>query len=864
MENLELPGSFGDWLKTRRKALDLTQEELAGRVGCSIFALRKIESGERRPSKQLAGLLAAALEVPEKDQQMFIRVARGELTSERLRVPIFDGPTISFSRPLPASQHLPVSLTPLLGREAELAAIERLFKDPQCRLLTLTGMGGIGKTRLALEFASSKHDLFPDGVYYAPLASINSAESIVPAIAEALGLSFSGPVDPKEQLVSYMLGMNKQSLLLVLDNFEHLIGPSTQAVDIVSELLKCLPHLRILITSRERLNLQGEWMYELHGLPVPPSEHVNRLDEYSAAALFVQTARRIKIDFEISEAEKPALVQICQLLEGIPLAIELAAAWAGVLSCSEIAREIESNIDFLQTSMRDIPERHRSLRASFDHSWRLLSEAERTALPRLAIFRGGFDRAAAEQVAGATLPLLASLVSKSLVRRGEDGRYDLHEVIRQFALSYLDQDAAQHDEARDAHSRYYLQFAADREKSLRSAPQQQAARELLNELDNLRAAWIWAIRREQFLLLGSSVRSLGWFFEVTGLIREGIDQFEPLVRVLKARPQNHEAQWVLGFTLTHQGMLYFRRGLFDQAQARMEQSLSILRSLGRQNLMTDVLVYLGIVMHLNGDIELSQTLMEEGLACAQAAGDDWFIAYAIYNLGYIASLQGRYAEGYPQMRDGMAIWRKLGDPHSIALGLNYLGPTLVRLGRFEEAETSLQESLQLCRESGNRWGMGTAYRYLGLAKMAQGHLDDAQELFRRSIETFGDYILGWDIAKSSIYLGDAIRLSGNQCESKRVYLEALRLSREAESIPLMLESLAGLAQLALQDHTYQQALEVSIFVKDHPASTQETRDRARQIGMKATKHVSSEQIQEIKEKISKQTLETIVNALTSG
>jgi predicted ATPase/DNA-binding XRE family transcriptional regulator len=860
---LNIPGSFGDWLKTRRKALDLTQEELAKRAGCSIFALRKIESGERRPSKQLAQLLAAALEIPEKDQQTFIRAARGELSPERLHSRGLEEPSIALSTPQQFLQHLPVPPTPLLGRETELAALERLFKDPQCRLLTLTGMGGIGKTRLAIEFALRQRGLFPDGVIYSPLASTNSAESVVPAIAEALGLSFSGPVEPKEQLINYLLGQIRQSMLLVLDNFEHLIGPSSQAVDIVSELLRRLPRLKLLTTSRERLNLQGEWMYELHGLPVPPTEYVARLDEYSAAVLFVRSARRIKTDFEVTETEKPALVQICQLLEGIPLAIELAAAWAGVLSCAEIAREIELNIDFLQTTMRDVPERHRSLRASFDHSWRLLSDVERTALSRLAIFRGGFDRAAAEQVAGATLPLLATLVSKSLVRRGEDGRYDLHEVIRQFALSHLE-DAAQQNEARDAHSRYYLQFAADREKALRSAPQQQAARELLNEIDNLRAAWIWAIRREQFQLLGASVRSLGWFFEVTGLIREGIDQFEPLVRVLKAHPQDRETQWVLGLTLTQQGLLYFRRGLFDQAQACMEESLSILRSRGQQNLMTDVLVYLGIVMHLNGNIDRSRVLMEEGLACAQAAGEEWLLAYAIYNLGYLASLQGRYAEGYLKMRDGMAIWRKLGDPHSIALGLNYLAPTLIELGCYEEAETSMQESLRLCKESGNRWGMGTAYRYLGLARMAQGQLDDAQLLFHKSIETFGDYILGWDIAKSSIYLGEAILRSGDLDEARRIYLKALHLSREAESTPLMLEAVIGLAQLTFQTGKNEQAFELSSFVLSQSASTHETRARAEKIRGATEKDLNSEQVQLIKARGTEQSLAGIVNTLLSS
>jgi predicted ATPase len=649
-----------------------------------------------------------------------------------------------------------------------------------------------------------------------------------------------------------------QSMLLVLDNFEHLLASTAQAVDVVSELLQRLPHLKILTTSRERLNLHGEWMYELHGLPVPPTEYVDRLDKYSAAVLFLQSAQRVNIDFEIKDEEKGAVVRICQMLEGIPLAIELAAAWTGILSCTEIAGEIESNIDFLQTTMRDIPERHRSLRASFDHSWRLLSEAERTALCHLAVFRGGFDRLAAERVAGATLALLASLVSKSLVRRGDDARYDLHEVIRQLALAHLESDPAGEGEVRDAHSEYYVQFAADREKALRSAAQQQAVRELINEMDNLRAAWIWAIRREKFSLLGASVRSLAWFFEVTGLVREGIDQFEPLVRVLKAGPDHSEWPWVLGHSLTHQGMLYFRRGLFDEAQARMEASLSILRALGRQDLMTDVLVYLGVISHLNGDIERSRVLMEEGLTCAQATGDEWYLAYAIFNLGYLGSLVGKYEEGYRQMLEGLALWRKLGDPHSISLGLNHLAPTLVELGHYAEAETGLQESIRLCNESGNRWGMGTAHRYLGLVKMAQGKLEEAKSLFSTSIETFGDYFIGWDIAKSWVYLGEAVFCSGDLVEARRVYLEALRLSREVDASPLMLDALTGLAAIALQEGHPDQAFDVSGFVMNHRASTQKTRDRSARIHSEAGRHLQAENDRSIVERPTPQTLDAIL------
>jgi predicted ATPase/transcriptional regulator with XRE-family HTH domain len=884
MEEQNSPVVFNEWLKRRRKALDLTQEELAKRAGCSVGALRKIESGDRRPSKQLAGLLAKALEISDEDRQAFVRVARGELNLEWLRQTALEpGEALSDTwaprqaqrgvspgaRPTPPLYRIPVQVTPLIGRETESAALERLFNDPQCRLLTLTGMGGIGKTRLAIEFALRKLAAFPGGVFYIPLTPVNSPEKIVPAIAGVLDFGFSGPADPKEQLLDYLSGSITGEALFILDNLEHLLlRPSAQedeygVIELVSEILGQLPRVKILGTSRERLNLHGEWTYELHGLSVPPTVFAGPLDEYDAIALFVKSAQRTSADFEVTDQCQPEIIQICQLVEGVPLAIELAAAWVGVLSCQEIAQEIQSNMDFLTTSMRDLPERHRSMRATFDHSWKLLSDEERLALCQLSVFHGGFDRHAAREIAGATLPLLASLSAKSLVRRSESGRYDLHEVIRQYALSHL-KDLPRSDATYERHCEHYLKLVQEQEKCLKSASQQESMRGLTDEIDNIRAAWAWAIDHRKFSLLGQAGRAFGWYFEIAGLYREGIEQLELLGQALKAMPREEHAQRVLGLALIHQALLNFRRGEFSLARKLYEESIHILRPIDDQALLADALIFLGTILHLSGNYAQAKSTLEEGLVFARESHEKWFEAYGIDNLGYIASLMGSYQEGYLQMQAAVAIWRAIGDPHSIALGLNFMVPTMIRLGRYEEAKISMLESIALCEQSKNRWGMGTAYRFLGLATLAAGEFKEAQVHLRKSLEIFGEHFIGWDIARTLIYLGDATLMSGDLTEARINYLDALRLSIEANAIPLALDALSGLGSLQAQTGEAGEALMLCYYILDHPASEEDTKSRAEGLRAALEAALSPEQVESARanarqkpfEWIVKETLET--------
>lgn len=810
----ERPATFGEWLKRRRVALDLTQAELAQRAGCSVAGLRKIETGERRPSKQLAALLADALAVSPERRETFVRVARGELRPDRLD-PAPPQPAVSRS----FTAALPVWPTPFIGRSGELNALGELLLDRDCRLLTLVGPGGMGKTRLAVEVAGQVAGHFPDGAWFVSLAQQGSPAFLVTAIADALGITFQGQIEARVQLLHHL---RQRRLLLILDNMEHLLP---EGADLPAAIMGHAPGIKLLATSRERLSLQGEWVYELEGLPVPTECESGDPESYGSIALFLQSARRVGAGFVPRAADRACIARICRLLEGTPLGIELAAAWVAVLSPCEIAGRIEQSFDFLTTTLRDKPERQRSLRAAFEHSWRLLPEEERHALCRLAIFRGGFDHRAAERVADASLPTLLSLVSKSLVRRRETGRFDLHEVVRQYALAYLAQDP-EGDIARDRHSEYYLSLLRGHERDLKGPSQCAALTRLTEEIGNIRAGWAWAVARENFALIGAALRSYGWMCEVGGRLQEGVDELGLVVWALHDRKTTPQERAALAQALAQQGLLNFRLGRFGDAAARFEESLTLARPLDNPALLVDSLVLSAIMLHLRGDYDGSLARLHEGAACARAAGDVWYQIYAHYNLGYVASLKGSEREGYDLMRHSLAAWRACCDPRSISLGLNFLAPAAVRLGKHDQARAWLEESVTLAEGLNDRWGLGTAYRHLGLVELSAGRIAVAREHLNRSLALYQGYVTGYDLIYTNLYLGECAAAERDDAEAERIYLESIRAASATQVDALAQEAAAGLAALRLRQGRADEARRLADAVLAHPATTCEVAARA--------------------------------------
>jgi predicted ATPase/transcriptional regulator with XRE-family HTH domain len=866
---MDPPTSFGLWLRQRRKELDLTREVLAGCVGCSVSTLRKLEDDERRPSRQMAELLAGCLEIAPENRAAFLKIARAELSIDQLQnVKTLNVGRLKVDPSLAAfaPPRLPVSPTPLIGREHELATIAGLLQNSQCRLLTLTGPGGIGKSRLAMAVASAEQANFEHGVCFAALAALNTAEFIIPAIADAIGFTFYGPMEPQVQLLSYL---REKQVLLVLDNFEHLLAPAQEGLSgqLFHDLLHQAPAIKLLVTSRERLNLQGEWVFEVQGLPVPPPGQKDNWESYSAVALFLRSARRTQLDFEVKAGEWPFIMRICQLLEGMPLGIELAASWVRLLSCQEIAQQIEHDLDFLATSLRDAPERHRSLRAAFDHSWKLLLAEEQRVMEQLSVFQGGFRREAAEQVAGASLLLLSALADKSLLRRAGNGRYDLHELMRQYAQANLHKNPTELAAVQDRHSAYYMDFIQQREERLKGPRQAEALAELTAEIDNIRLGWRRAVGHQQEAINHKVLKTLWYFYEIRGWFHEAEAAFgwavAELEQIKEADRQTEAAQIKLReFIRALHGWFCLRLGQQEKSRVLLQHSLAQLRALEAQVELAHMLHHIGVLEWSIGNYQQARVLFQEELALCTQNNDLWGAALSHGNLGLVAQMLGEYEEARERMQQAIAIYRALGDKRMVAIGLNFLGGVEAMVGDYTQAYTLLRESLTLNTALGERWSYAMTLNQLGLAAQAQGEYAEAQYLFQECIALFRN--MGekwWSMTRALNNLGNTTCALGDYAAARDYFVESFRTAIESQLIPHALDALVGLAEVQAHEGAGESALELLWHVLRHPASTQEAKARAERLQADLKINFTPPQIETLQEQGQGVTFEMLVEKI---
>lgn len=825
---------FGDWLRFRRKQIDLTQAELAARANCSVTAVRKIESSQRRPSKQLAGSLARALEISTEDQANFIKVARGELSVNRLfsYTRAEDNKFRPYLKRDPIPRNLPGMLTPFIGREPELAAVGQLLGDPHCRLLTLTGSGGVGKTRLAIEVARRHNEIFPDGTWFVPLAPLSSSEFLISTIADVLNFRFQDFEAPREQLLGYLHGINA---LLILDNVEHLLD----GVMLFKEILELAPRIRLLTTSRERLNLQGEWVFEIQGLPVPPSDEVEKFEEYSSVALFIQSAQHVQAGFELRNDERPWMAQICQMLEGLPLGIELAAGWVRMLSCEEIAREIERDLDFLSGSVRDIPERHRSLRATLDHSWNLLTAEEKLVFSRLSVFRGGFHREAAEDVCGSNLTILSSLKNKSLLRFTDRKRYDLHELIHQYAALRLAENPYEAERIKDRHAIHYARKFSEWETALKGSRQIETLDEMADDIDNLRQAWqqmvscckVGCDESSVFSLsqFQSAVFSLSLFYELRCRYWEAVSLFSQATETLKAAilAASEQADFrcidpILGIITAYLG---YHQYLMHYLQGResLEEALKLLEhdpsKVGRaQGYILQAWVY-----QARGHYQDAADLFQRSAIVFRQENNEWWYTLTISMLAIVNLGLGKLDESLALFQESLPRI-EAGDLYLGVQTMIGLGYVHFLLGDLSEAQRVLQESLELSYQSGNKRQTAYNQRILGQIAIASGQYDPAKEYLQESVNQLSHYGDSPDLAIALVYLGKCLVASQEMETARREIQKAIRIGRTFNILYLTYWGLTNLARIFMEEGQQEPALEIALVLKKYSVDPKIARD----------------------------------------
>jgi DNA-binding SARP family transcriptional activator/predicted ATPase len=698
-------------------------------------------------------------------------------------------------------QHnLPVLLVPLIGRETELAETGRCLHDPVCRLLTLVGPGGIGKTHLALEAAASQLGRFAHGVYLVPLSSLASIEDIVPTVAQAVGLIFRQGAEPRRQLLDHLRG---RQVLLLLDGFENLLDDTGRperrrgradagsAVRLVTEILEAAPGVKIMVISRSRLQVHGEHVLIIGGLDLPSQRAPAGAADSGAVQLFQSGMRRIRPNLKLTPSDLSAIARICHLVAGVPLGILLATAWMETLTPAAIADEIARGFDFLKSDGSDLlaagtlgGERQSSLRAVFLHSWRLLTAQEQEAYQKLSVFCHDFTYEAARQVAGVTLFDLKTLVDKSMLQPKHTARYAMHELLRYYAAEELAQATRLERAIRDRHGAYYAELLHGYSDHLKGPRRRTVLGQIGQEFDNVRLAWDWAVERRQADWLGQAVDGLGHFFEWHGRHADGEVACRAAAEALETFDTGPEMQ-VHARLLAWQSLFAERLGRLDAAERAARQSLAVLDDPSLAGLDTRPIRAIALrqaaktALHI--DLGQARQLGEESLDLYQTLGEQWELAGVLDDLGWTASLSGDYRSAQRFYEKSLKLCQRLGDARGIASALAALGYTHFHHGQFAEAERLLRESIASRKESAD-WAQAAEDLFvLGLTLVWFGKLAEAHSLVEESIDSYKDLGALAEVARLYAILSQIEALQGSYEQARALAQTCLTMAQESGS-----------------------------------------------------------------------------------
>lgn len=719
----------------------------------------------------------------------------------------------------PIRQHLPKTISSFIGRKAELDDVMDLIVCSENRLITIVGTGGVGKTRLAIEIAQQLVGIFSDGVYFVPVISANHPLQVVQLIGEAIGLVYSEQIDQRKQMLDHL---RDREILLVLDNFEHLlVDPDT--AQLLDEILCQSSRVRILITSREKINLIQECVYLLHGLSFPTDGGValEEIQSYDAVDLFFRRSIQMQRGFKFDDANFHSVIQICRAVDGLPLGIELAVAAIQEVGFETVAQRIDVDLNVLTSNMANTQPRHRSLKAAFEVSWSLLSGLEQEALCRLSIFRDGFDRQAAQAVASAPPFILSSLAAKSLLREEDHHRGNLHEAIRQFAQGKL-ADRGELAVTREKHARFYSLFLAEKSEHVLGPDQSAALAEIHRDFGNVSLAWEWICENKRVAELEACVDSLYQFFSIRSLFSEGIQWFQKAIQSIESETDNERAMGMLlsrlgslAYTIRendlasqsllnseallnkiedHKELAYCRvfLGWFYQREKNflLAQQYAKLASdffeLSQDHLgISSALSLMGSIWNRQGNNREANLAFERALISCRQAGNPRQLMIVLNRLGDLACYEGDYQHAINLFNECHEISGNLDDRYNQAIMLNNLGTIFHLQEEYERASEHYLRSLQICEDIGDQDGIALAYSNLGELATAQGDFQAALKYSESALRIAERLQEHWTVIVCLNSLGEIYCALSMLDKSQEYYLRALRLALDINGIDLV-------------------------------------------------------------------------------
>jgi DNA-binding SARP family transcriptional activator/predicted ATPase len=733
------------------------------------------------------------------------------------------GQPVSQSAKPAEMHHFPVQFTPFIGREKELQQIQENFLDPDCRLLTLVGPGGMGKTRLSIRAAeqlAANGLAYPDGVYFFPLAAIRSTELLLTALMTGLAIPLSERGDPQTTLINYLRG---RRCLLVLDNFEQLV----ESAPLLGEVLATTSGLHMLVSSHVPLQLRAERRLLLAGLDYPGEEERDiapytpaTLLPYSAVRLFVESARQMEPAFHLTSENAGAVLAICRLVRGMPLALELAAAWVRMMDCAAIAEEIGRSLDILSAAPQDMPGRHSGMAAVFSYSWDLLPAAEQTALGQLSVFRGPFTLEAAIVVTEATPLMIARLLDRSLLQRRKDGRYELHELLRQFVQQ---KTAGRHKGAGRRHSNYYLQLVSAQEKAFYGPQPRQAVAAVQAELSNVRRAWRWAIEQGDRQAIEDSLEGIGRFYQTAALLREGEAMLDQALQGVEATP------WLVlwhayflfklgrraeALRLTHQALaesgadalvraeahsqlseVLTHEGQSEQAKLHAQEAITYFREVSNLERLGRSLRRMVVVCWRSGEHEETLRYFQQAVPIHEATGDKRGLAQLSNSLAGVYYVRNDMAQSLAYVQQSQALYEAIGDKLDAAVVTANLARIYSRMGQFEQALVENQRAIETSQELGDQSGLARDLSYQGYILATLGDFARGLDFYFRALEISRAFENQMRIADFQAGMAAVYAAQGDVETALTYYDLALPVLQEQDVLYHLVGPLLGKAEL---------------------------------------------------------------------